>query len=186
MAQEEVEVDDNTPAVEEINEETEEKEEIADGTGGKTKLNRNEKKARKMMSKIGLKPIVGVKRVAIKKTRDVLFIISDPEVLKSPSSNTYIIFGEAKVDDANQRAASSAAKQFSQKIDTAKPAPETATETATDAEASTGAADESGYNPNDLDLIMGQADVTKEEAIAALKRNKGDIVNTIMELTVSS
>lgn len=188
MTVEEV-VDDKTPAVEEIVEEDETKVEEP-AAPGKGKMNRNEKKARKMMSKIGLKPVEGVKRVAIRKSRDMLFIIKDPEVLKSPTSNTYIIFGEAKVEDLNQRAAANAAKQFSQTMNTATPAPEVVADPAIEKEEPTTTedktvADEDGVNPNDVELVMAQADVSREKAVETLKKNQGDIVNTIMELTIS-
>lgn len=35
-------------------------------------LNRNEKKARKIFSKLGLKPVAGIERVTIKRTKNVL------------------------------------------------------------------------------------------------------------------
>ena len=49
------------------------------------------------MSKQGLKPVPGVDRVTIRKSKNILFVISKPDVFKSPASDTYIVFGEAKV-----------------------------------------------------------------------------------------
>lgn len=49
------------------------------------------------MSKLGLKSVSGVKRVAIRKSKNILFVISKPDVYRSPGSDTYIVFGEAKV-----------------------------------------------------------------------------------------
>jgi nascent polypeptide-associated complex subunit alpha len=40
-----------------------------------------------------------------------LFVISKPDVYKSPASDTYIIFGEAKIEDLSNNLAN-AAKQF--------------------------------------------------------------------------
>merc|ERR1711922_37082 len=62
----------------------------------KSKQSRSEKKARKAMSKLGLKPVTGVSRVTIRKSKNILFIISRPDVYQSPGSDTYIVFGEAK------------------------------------------------------------------------------------------
>ena len=42
----------------------------------------------------------------------ILFVISKPDVFKSPASDTYIIFGEAKIDDLSAQAQASAAEQF--------------------------------------------------------------------------
>ena len=61
------------------------------------KQSRSEKKARKAMSKLGLKAIAGVSRVTIRKSKNILFVINRPDVYKSPASDTYIVFGEAKV-----------------------------------------------------------------------------------------
>lgn len=46
---------------------------------------------------IGLKQIQGVTRVTIRKSKNILFVINRPDVYKSPASDTYIVFGEAKV-----------------------------------------------------------------------------------------
>ena len=64
---------------------------------GKTKQSRSEKTARKAMMKLGLKSYPGITRVTIRKSKNILFVISKPEVFKNPSSDTYIVFGEAKV-----------------------------------------------------------------------------------------
>ena len=63
----------------------------------KAKQSRGEKKARKALSKIGLKTVSGVTRVTIRKSKNILFVINKPDVYKSPASDTYIVFGEAKV-----------------------------------------------------------------------------------------
>lgn len=71
---------------------------------------RNEKKARKAIGKLGLKHIEGITRVTLRRPKGVLFVISNPDVYKSPNSNTYIIFGEAKIEDLNSQAQSQAAQ----------------------------------------------------------------------------
>jgi len=63
----------------------------------KSKQSRGEKKARKIMSKLGLKHVPGVSKVTIRKSRNILFVINKPDVYKNPVSDTYIVFGEAKV-----------------------------------------------------------------------------------------
>ena len=60
---------------------------------------RSEKKARKAISKLGLKPVTGVARVTIKKSKNILFVIQKPDVYKSQGAETYIVFGEAKIED---------------------------------------------------------------------------------------
>ena len=39
-------------------------------------------------------------------------MISKPDVYKSPSSDTYIVFGEAKIEDLNAQNQANAAKSF--------------------------------------------------------------------------
>merc|ERR1712200_223106 len=78
----------------------------------KAKQSRGEKKARKSMSKLGLKQVVGVSRVTIRKSRNILFVINKPDVYKNPASDTYIVFGEAKIEDLNQKAHMAAVEKF--------------------------------------------------------------------------
>merc|ERR1712228_1161902 len=77
------------------------------GSGGPSddapnKLNKQEKKARKTIQKLGMKLQKGFTRVTIKKSKNILFVISKPDVYKAPNSDTYIIFGNAKIEDMNQ------------------------------------------------------------------------------------
>merc|ERR1711939_1019523 len=73
---------------------------------------RNEKKARKSILKLGLVKVPGITRVTLRRPKNILFVINQPEVYKSPSSNTYIVFGEAKIEDLNSQAQASAARQL--------------------------------------------------------------------------
>ena len=137
-----------------------------------------------------MKPFPGVARVAIKKSKEILFVIRSPDVLKSPSSDTFIVFGEAKIEDLTHQAASQAAKQFSSGLSNINPPTEPpaapvspAAGPATDV-AENPDLDESGLSPKDIELVMTQASVSREKAVEALKKHDGDIVNTIMELTV--
>jgi len=65
--------------------------------------------------KLGLKPIPDVSRVAIRKSKNILFVIPNPDVFKSPASDTYIVFGEAKIEDLSAQAQSQAAEQFARR-----------------------------------------------------------------------
>lgn len=135
------------------------------------------------MQKLGLKPVPDVNRVTIKKSKNILFVIAQPEVFKSPTSDTYVIFGEAKVEDLSAAATTKAAEQFR--------APEPAPAAAPAAAATVapveddGAVTEDGVNPKDVDLVIAQIGCSRAKAIQALKNNDNDIVNAIMELTMS-
>ncbi|RMZ79946.1 hypothetical protein DV738_g3007, partial [Chaetothyriales sp. CBS 135597] len=73
---------------------------------------RNEKKARKAIGKLGLKHVPGITRVTLRRPKGILFVISNPDVYRSPTSNTWIIFGEAKIEDLNSQHQAAAAQQL--------------------------------------------------------------------------
>merc|ERR1711992_15659 len=158
----------------------------------KGKQSRGEKKARKIMGKLGLKQVAGVTRVTIRKSKNILFVINKPDVYKNPASDTYIVFGEAKIEDLSQQAQMEAAQKFK-----AAEAPQPSEMGGT---GTTGAVpggqpaipeddedeeiDEEGVEGNDIDLVMSQANVSRSKAVKALKNNSNDVVNAIMELTM--
>merc|ERR1739838_829510 len=56
--------------------------------------------------------VPGVSRVTIRKSKNILFVINNPDVMKNPVSDTYIVFGEAKIEDLSQQAQLAAAEKF--------------------------------------------------------------------------
>merc|ERR1712087_172473 len=159
-----------------------------DGDGdaaSKAKQSRSEKKSRKAMQKLGMKPVTGIMRVTVKKSKNILFVISKPDVFKSPASDTYIIFGEAKIEDLSAQAQTAAAEQFKSPEVVDTPGLTAKAEKPSIEEVDDGAeVDESGVESKDVDLVMSQAGVSRAKAVKALKTNDGDIVNAIMELTM--
>ncbi|XVF53273.1 hypothetical protein PTKIN_Ptkin05aG0086300 [Pterospermum kingtungense] len=163
------------------------KEDGAQGANGASKQSRSEKKSRKAMLKLGMKPITGVSRVTIKRTKNILFFISKPDVFKSPNSETYVIFGEAKIEDLSSQLQTQAAQQFRMpdmgsvmaKSDNSTAAAGAPAEEEEEEEEG----DETGVEPRDIDLVMTQAGVSRSKAVKALKTHSGDIVSAIMELT---
>lgn len=142
-----------------------------------------------MMQKLGMRAVPGVLRVTVKKSKNVLFVIAKPDVFKSPTSDTYVVFGEAKSEDvgaaANQAAA---AKQFRQPQAAGVPAmPAVGGEDVDEAEEDVPAleetVDETGVESKDIELVMTQAACSRAKAVKALKENDGDLVNAIMSLT---
>eukprot|EP00435_Cladocopium_sp_Y103_P071597 s765_g37.t3 len=51
-------------------------------TNERVKQNRAEKKSRKAVQKLGMKPVPGIMRVTVKKSKNILFVISKPDVHK--------------------------------------------------------------------------------------------------------
>ncbi len=172
--------EDTTPKVEELDSDDEEVTPQASGASSASSAPKGDKKTRKAMQKMGMKPVPGITRVAMKNTPTIVFAINSPEVYKSTSSNTYIVIGEPKVEDSSGNAqaqqAAAAAQQYS-KVQSAAPT----------AGAKPGAVedtDETGVSDDDITIVMGQANCTRGQAVAALKNNENDIVNAIMELTL--
>ncbi|XP_067365828.1 uncharacterized protein nacad isoform X2 [Channa argus] len=158
----------------------------ADEGLNRPKQSRSEKKARKAMSKLGLKPVHGVTRITIRKSKSILFVISRPDVFKSPASDIYIVFGEAKIEDLSQQAHKAAAEKFKVPVTSsplAPPVPPSLT-IKEQSEEEEEEVDEGGLEQRDIELVMAQANVSRAKAVRALKHNKNDIVNAIMELTM--
>ncbi|PFH35960.1 NAC domain-containing protein [Besnoitia besnoiti] len=155
---------------------------------GRSKQSRNEKKARKAVLRHGMKHMPGVVRVLIRKSKHIVFVVPKPDVYKSLASDTYVIFGEAKIEDLNSQAHSAAAQRFTQAANApfAFNGPEgaaTSADAAAKKEEAEAPVDETGVDPKDVDLVMSQVDCSRAKAIAALKANNNDIVEAIMELT---
>ncbi|XP_064948035.1 nascent polypeptide-associated complex subunit alpha-like protein 1 [Musa acuminata AAA Group] len=151
----------------------------ADDATGRSKQSRSEKKSRKAMLKLGMKPIPGVTRVTVKKSKNILFVISKPDVFKSPTSDSYVIFGEAKIEDLSSQLQTQAAEQFkAPDLSHVISKPETSAMVQDHEEV-----DETGVEPKDIELVMTQAGVSRSKAVKALKAAEGDIVTAIMELT---
>ncbi|XP_057690256.1 uncharacterized protein nacad [Corythoichthys intestinalis] len=158
----------------------------ADEVPNKPKQSRSEKKARKAMSKLGLKPVHGVTRITIRKSKSILFVISRPDVFKSPASDIYIVFGEAKIEDLSQQAHKAAAEKFKVPVTSTPLAPPLPPSLSIkeESEEEEEEVDDRGLEQRDIELVMAQANVSRAKAVRALKHNKNDIVNAIMELTM--
>ncbi|GAP92101.1 putative nascent polypeptide-associated complex subunit alpha [Rosellinia necatrix] len=158
---------------------------------------RNEKKARKAIEKLHLTRVAGITRVTLRRPKNILFVINNPEVYKSPNSNTYIVFGEAKIEDLNSAAQQAAAQSLAAQggehdhaghdhsHDEAGKAVESAEDKKDDDDDDEDEeVDAEGLEDKDIELVMTQANVSRTKAIKALKENDNDIVNSIMALSV--
>ncbi|KAI9675271.1 MAG: GAL4 enhancer protein [Caeruleum heppii] len=161
---------------------------------------RNEKKARKAISKLGLKHVPGITRVTLRRPKNILFVINQPDVYKSPTSNTWIIFGEAKIEDLNSQAQASAAQQLAAAENAGNgdshaghdhshdggkgKGPDSGEAKKEDDEDDGEEVDDTGLEAKDIELVMAQASVGRKKAVRALKENDNDIVNSIMALSI--
>ncbi|GAA5838973.1 hypothetical protein JCM5353_006827 [Sporobolomyces roseus] len=159
-------------------------------------LGRSELKARKALSKLGLKKIEGVSRVVMRRPKGVLFAISNPEVFKSPGSECYIVFGEGKNEEATAGFPQMQAPQPQQQQSSQNSAGESesrqAAEAARQAKQAKALAEARGekqpegkesdaVDENDITLVTQQAKCTREQAIKAIQSADGDIVQAIMD-----
>jgi nascent polypeptide-associated complex subunit alpha len=184
-----------TPKIQEITEDSDDEEldETAAANAVEamaSSLSRGEKKARKALGKLGLKHIPEITRVTIKRPKGVVFAIAQPDVWKSSNADTFIVFGEARVEDFAQQAQANAAQQFAPGAPGAMGAMGKAAEVDDDEppkleEIDDGeVVDETGIEPKDIELVMSQTSVSRAQAVKAIKANNNDIINAIMELSM--
>merc|ERR1711990_458763 len=152
---------------------------------GRSKQSRSEKKSRKAMQKLGMKPVPGIVRVTVKKSKNILFVIKEPDVFKTNDSNpkgpqTFIVFGKAEIEDLSQQATNAAVEQFKPSAGGDAKAPELVEEVDGDEDGDEDAGD---LDENDIELVVKQAGVSRSKAIKALKQNDEDVVNAIMALS---
>ena len=194
------EIDDDVPELEEAGDDVPDLEDAGAAAGGAAPAeqaihNRAEKKSRKAMQKLGMRPIPGVVRMSVKKSNQVLFVITNPDVFKSPSADTYVIFGEAKTEDSGQMQAAAAQAAQAQQMAQQAGGPKEKAQPAGMAEAAAAAAaspkvveeetpaEVEGVESKDIELVMSQAGCSRAKAIKALQENDCDLVNAIMSLT---
>lgn len=149
-------------------------------------LNKSEKKARKALAKLGLKPVPNVKAVTMKRAPSILFQIGAPEVFRSPAGpnqETYVVYGVCQIDDGTQKSRSypTFVPPAAGNDDDDMPALKAASEPSSESGAEVSA---EGLQEKDIEMVMSQAGVDRKKAIGALKKNGGDIVNSIMDLTM--
>ena len=64
--------------------------------------------------KLGLAPVDGINRVVLRKDKTLLFVVPNPEVFRK--GDTWVVLGEARVEDPNQRAREMAAAKVAENI----------------------------------------------------------------------
>ena len=167
-----------------------------EGVDEKT-ISKSELKARKAMAKLGLRVVPDVSRVVIRRANNSLFVISPADVFKTANGDSkafincdnyfihlflqaHIVFGNANIEQAmsQQEAAAklmgvdpSAVPEEGSSADVAPAAP---------VDDDDEEVDEDGIDPNDIEMVMSQANVSRSKAVKALRANNNDIVNSIM------
>ncbi|KAK1232286.1 GAL4 enhancer protein [Marasmius sp. AFHP31] len=148
---------------------------------------RSERKARKALLSLGLQRVPNITRVTLRRPKNVLFVLASPDVYKSPNSDCYIVFGEAKIEDMNSQAQLSAAQQAASAgagAGAKNPAIGGGDDGNDDdipelqaVEEDDGPVDETGVDPKDIDLVMTQVNCSRAKAVRVLKQSGGDLIN---------
>eukprot|EP00920_Eleutheroschizon_duboscqi_P040909 GHVT01097832.1.p1 GENE.GHVT01097832.1~~GHVT01097832.1.p1 ORF type:complete len:206 (+),score=49.59 GHVT01097832.1:297-914(+) len=159
---------------------------------GRSKQSRNEKKARKAVLKHGMKEISDVISVTIKRPKTVMIVISSPDVFKSINGDTYVVFGEARMEDMNATAQSEAARRYLAGSGDGAGGLGVGGSGLSPLSGGAGArveevddADESGMKASDIDLLMEQVVCTRAQAVRALREKNFDLVEAIMHLSAA-
>jgi nascent polypeptide-associated complex subunit alpha len=165
------------------------------------------------MLKLGMKPVTGVSRVTIKRTKNVCFYLvallynqfpcdgsrltkvffffrycfsfQNLMSLKAHILRPMSYFGEVKIEDLSSQLQTQAAQQFMMPdVGSVMAKPDTSASTGVQAdEEEEEEVDETVVEPRDIELVMTLANVSKSKAVKAVKAHEGDIVSAIMELT---
>ncbi|KNZ61666.1 uncharacterized protein VP01_1372g3 [Puccinia sorghi] len=163
---------------------------------------RGERKARKALAKLGLKKVPGISRVTMRRSKaQHFFVIANAEVYKSPHSNCYIVFGEARTEDAaaglgnltgggqqNQGGVGAAGGGFQPEMmmSTAAAGKQAANKQKKDQaqqqddDENAEPEDATGIDAADIETVMGQVKCSRNRAIRALRSNDGDLINAII------
>ena len=138
--------------------------------------------------KLGMKQFPGITRVTLRKRDGYIFVIDSPEVLRAADDgNSYVCFGEIKIDDPNARAQAAEAKRFAeQNAELAKASAGAKTASKEEPKTKGGdeaPADEEGVTADHINMVMEHTGCTRNEAIGALKESNNDMINAVMKLT---
>ena len=137
-----------------------------------------------------MKTITGITRVTLKRNKQVFFAIDAPEVMKSPTSEIYVVFGEAKYEDLSSLNAASAASDLTAEkpADTIVEKPEEEDKEAEavaedEEEDEEGDLDESGLTTSNIEMVMSHSKVSRGKAVRALRETNDDMLEAILRLT---
>ncbi|KAM3131757.1 hypothetical protein pb186bvf_016153 [Paramecium bursaria] len=147
------------------------------------KVNRGEKKFKKAMIKMGMKQVTGITRVTIRKGKQFLVHIDDPEVFKSAGvDNSFIVFGEAKVNDG-------IGQQGKQELDKLQPLQKNTqpekVEVKQEEKEEVNDDDETGISAENIKMVMDHTKCDRKEAVKALKKCNNDSVEAIIKQFIS-
>lgn len=151
------------------------------------KYSRGEKKARRLLMKLDLERIPNVSRVTMRKAKNVLLCMDQPDVYKCPHTQTLILFGEVRVEDTSNAAAAQAAERYLNDVHVCSAESKNLGEglnSKLDDDEDDAQLDNGQLDEKDIQLVIMQSSCSRQKAIKALLKHNADVVNAIMELTI--
>lgn len=127
------------------------------------RASKGEKKFKKAMSKMGMKPVEGITRVTLKTNKNFILYIDNPEVMKTNNDASYLVFGETKFQDFKDMARDIAGSLGSKKEE-AVATPTPVTGDAVDGEP----VEAEGISEESITTLMEYSKCTRADAITAL------------------
>ena len=155
------------------------------------KSSRGERKFKKAMMKMGLKPLEGFSRCTIKTGKNMMLYIDNPFVMTTGvNEHNYLIFGEAKIFDFKSALGKENMEKFRKGRDAVQndAVPETVveepeTEATQEATATPDVAEEeidaSLYSEEDIASIIDYSKCDRKTALKALAKANGDVIDAI-------
>ena len=174
------EEDDEPPALETVDNSAEDAAAVA-AAAEEAKETRSERKAKKALQKLGLKPVADCMRVTMKHGNH-LFVIARPDVYRTPSSDVYVIMGAITVESLNEDFQNQLLGKKADDVDAALGEEKKEEKPAEAAPAEEEKVDETGLSATDIETLMSQAKCTRAKAVAALRKTNGDLVSAMMEV----
>ena len=136
-----------------------------------------------------MKQFAGVTRVTLRKRDGLIFVVNDPEVLRSEGEGkSFAVFGELKLEDPNTRLQQAEARKFAESQLATAQAQAAAKAAAPKKEDSKVASDETplgeeGITASHIDMVMDHTSCSRNEAIRALRESNDDMIDAYMKLT---
>merc|ERR1711998_1643 len=157
----------------------------ANDSSNNHKPNKAEKKVRKVLCGHGLKPSQGYTEMKVTTKKGITLVMPHPDALLKTSQGVVVAcLGKIKMEDVS----AAQARKLMEQIRASQP-----TQSAEDSDSEDcPELDEVTFDQNEVDLgdldeddvllVMNQSSVSRARAIAALKKNSGDVVNAVMAL----
>mgnify|MGYP002041543620 CR=1 FL=1 len=149
------------------------------------KASRGEKKFKKAMMKLGLKPVDNITRVTLRTNKNFVMYIDEPYVMRTGATdNSFVIFGEPKFLDFKSQLAGKQAEKFNTPEQATANAEKKLGDIKEEDEADDDAPVEQGdLKDEDIENLMSYVNCSRNKAIKTLKKANGDIVEAITMLS---